>query len=153
VEFLTSLAPFSRVGIDTLIFIYHLEGHPTYLPITQALLASIEAGMKKAVTSTVTIMEITVRPLQLGRPEIAIKYEALLANFPNLTLVDIDRDVARRAAHLRAEYNLRSADALQVAACQVGGAQVFVTNDRRLAQLKAEIEIVVLNDFIWVCFK
>jgi predicted nucleic acid-binding protein len=148
VEFLTSLAPFSRIGIDTPIFIYHLESHPAYLPLTQALLSSIEAGMKKGMTSTVTIMEINIRPLQLGRPEIAIKYEALLANFPNFSLIDINRDVARRAAQLRAQYSLRRADALQVAACQVNGAQVFVTNDRRLAQLKAEIEIIVLQDFI-----
>lgn len=147
-EFLTSLAPFSRIGIDTPIFIYHFENHPTYLPFTQALLSSIEAGVKKALTSTITLLEITVRPLQLKRPEIATKYEALLANFPNLTLVEIDRDVARRAAQLRAGYNIRPADALQVAACLVGGAEVFITNDRRLARLKAEIEIIVLDDFI-----
>jgi predicted nucleic acid-binding protein len=147
-EFLTSLASFSRVGIDTPIFIYHLESHTTYLPITQVLLSSIEAGMKKGITSTITLMEITVRPLQLGRKEIAIKYEALLANFPNLSLIDIDRDVARHAAQLRARYNLRPADALQVAACKVSGAQVFITNDRRLVQLKPEIEIIVLQDFI-----
>ena len=147
-EFLTSLAAFSQVGIDTPIFIYHLEGHAAYLPLTQALLSSIESGMKKAITSVITLMEINVRPLQLGRPEIAIKYEALLANFPNLSLIDIDRGVARRTAQIRAKYDLRPADALQVAACQVGGAQVFITNDRRLAQLKPEIEIVVLQDFI-----
>jgi hypothetical protein len=35
-----------------------------------------------------------------------------------------------------------------VAACLVNGAQVFVTNDRRLAQLKAVIEVVVLQDYI-----
>ena len=147
-EFLTSLAAFSQVGIDTPVFIYHLEGHATYLPLTQALLSSIESGIKKAMTSTITLTEINVRPLQLGRPEIAIKYEALLANFPNLSLIDIDRDAARYAAQLRAKYNLRPADALQVAACRVSGAQVFITNDRRLAQLKPEIEIVVLQDFI-----
>ena len=147
-EFLTSLAAFSQVGIDTPVFIYHLEGHATYLPLTQALLSSIESGIKKAMTSTITLMEINVRPLQLGRPEIAIKYEALLTNFPNLSLIDIDRDAARYAAQLRAKYNLRPADALQVAACQASGAQVFITNDHRLAQLKPEIEIVVLQDFI-----
>lgn len=147
-DFLTSLASFSRIGIDTPIFIYHLEGQPTYLPITQALLSRIEAGEKKGMTSTITLMEITVHPLKLGRPEVALKYETLLANFPNLSIVDIDRSVARQATHIRAKYNLRPADALQVAACQVYGAQVFVTNDRRLVQLKQEIEIVVLDDFI-----
>jgi predicted nucleic acid-binding protein len=148
VEFLTALSPFSLVGIDTPIFIYHLEEHPTYLTLTQELLSLIEVGVKQGVTSTITLMEITVRPFQLGRPDAAAHYEALLANFPNLALAEINRDVARRAAQLRALHNLRPADALQVAACQVHGAQVFVTNDRRLAQLKPLIEVIVLDDFI-----
>ena len=93
-------------------------------------------------------MEIAVRPLQLGRPEVAIKYEALLANFPNLSLVEINRDISRQAALFRARYHLRPAEALQVSACQVYDAQVFVTNDHRLVQLRPEIEIVVLDDFI-----
>jgi len=146
--FLTSLVSFERIGIDTPIFIYHLENHPTYSPFTQVLLARIESGETKAMTSVITLLEIAVRPFQLGRPDVAMKYETLLVKFPNLSIVDIDRDVARRAAKLRAEYRLRPADALQVAACQAQGAQVFITNDRRLAPLKTEIEIVVLDDFV-----
>jgi hypothetical protein len=42
------------------------------------------------ITSTITLLEISVRPLSLNREDIARKYEALLVNFPNLDVVDID---------------------------------------------------------------
>lgn len=61
-------------------------------------------------------MELAVRPLQLGRPDVADEYEVLVANFPHLTITDIERPTVRRAAELRARHGLRPADALQVAA-------------------------------------
>ncbi len=139
------LSPYSILGLDTSVFIYHLEAHPVYLPYTQSIFNWIASGQKQAVTSTITLMEINVRPLQLGREDIARQYEAVLANFPNLAIADIDRDVARQAARLRADYGIRPADALQVAACLVYDAQVFVTNDKRLARLHPVIEVAVLE--------
>ena len=47
-------------------------------------------------------MELTVRPWQLEGPAAARVYEALWTHFPHLVLVDVTRDVARRAAQLRA---------------------------------------------------
>lgn len=140
------LASHTILGLDTSVFIYHLEAHPRYLHLTQALLNGVQAGRWVAVTSTVTIMELTVRPWQLGRPAVAREYEALLAHFPHLTLADVTRDVARRAAQLRAEYSLRPADALQVATGLLHGATAFVTNDRFLARLAPLLDIVILDD-------
>ena len=114
-RFREQLARHALVGLDTAIFIYHLETHPRYLPLTRELLNGVEAGRQRAITSTVTVMELTVRPWRLGRPAIAREYEALLIHFPHLILADVTRDVARRAARLRARYRLRPADALQAA--------------------------------------
>jgi predicted nucleic acid-binding protein len=98
------------------------------------------------VTSTVTVMELTVRPWQLDRPAVAREYEALLAHFPHLTLVDVTREVARRAAQLRARHRLRPADALQAATALVAGATAFVTNDRSLARLSPALDVVLLDE-------
>lgn len=140
------LARHTILGLDTSVFIYHLEAHPRYLPLTQALLTGVQAGRWLAVTSTVTLMELTVRPWQIDRPAAAREYEAVLAHFPHLTLADVTRDVARRAAQLRAGYRLRPADALQVATALVHRATAFVTNDRQLARLGPALDIVVLDD-------
>ena len=142
------LASHTVVGLDTSVLIYHLEAHPQYLPLTQELLAGVEAGRWTAIISTVTLMEVTVRPWQLGRPAVARAYEALLAHFPHLILADITRDVARQAARLRAQHRIRPADALQVAAALVHGATAFVTNDRLLGRLAPMLDMVMLDGLI-----
>jgi predicted nucleic acid-binding protein len=134
------------VGLDTPVFIYHLEAHPRYLPLTQALLAGVQAGQWLAVTSTVTIMEVTVRPWQLDRAAVAREYEALLVHLPHLTVADVTREVARRAAQIRARYRVRPADALQAATALVHGATAFVTNDRLLERLSPVLDVVILDD-------
>ncbi|HVP22253.1 MAG TPA: type II toxin-antitoxin system VapC family toxin [Anaerolineaceae bacterium] len=146
-QFSQRLGSISKVGLDTTVFIYHFEKHPIYSPLTQEILSNIEKGILKGITSSVILMEIIVKPLSMGRNDIARKYEALLMNFPNLEVVDLDRDVIRQAARLRAEYRLRPPDALQVSACLLGGAEAFVTNDRRIDRIKGKLDIVDLDDF------
>ncbi len=141
------LASHTLIGLDTPVFIYHLEAHPMYLSLTRELLAGVEMGKWTAITSTVTLMELTVHPWRLDRPAIARAYEMLLVHFPHLILADVTRDVARQAAQLRARYRLRPADALQVATALVHEATAFVTNDRRLSRLSPIIEVIILDDF------
>src|SRR5450759_169851 len=130
------LGSFTNLGLDTSLFIYHVENHPIYSPLTHELCSGIEMDERKGYTSTITLMEIIVKPLALGRQDIARKYEALLVNFPNLAMIDLDRDVIRQAARLRADFHLRPPDSLQVSACLLGGAEVFITNDRQIERLK-----------------
>ena len=145
-EFGERLEGHDVVGLDTNVFIYHLEAHPRYLPLTQELLDGFQQGQRTAVTSTVTVMELTVRPWRVGRPAVAREYEALLVHFPNLILADVTREVARHAAQLRAGYRVRPADALQAATALVYGATAFVTNDRRLTRLENVLDVIVLED-------
>jgi predicted nucleic acid-binding protein len=147
-QFGRQLAGHAIVGLDTSVFVYHLEAHPRYQPLTQELLAGVQDGRQTAVTSVITVMELTVRPWQLERPAVAREYEALLVHFPNLALVDVSRDVARRAAQLRARYNVRPADALQAATALLNGATGFVTNDRKLARLGPELDVIILESFV-----
>lgn len=100
------------VGLDTSIFIYHLETNPTYAPLTKTVFEGVETGKFQGVTSTITLMELTVLPWRIGHENAAREYEAVLANFPNLSIVDVGRDVARLAAKFRADFNVTPADAL-----------------------------------------
>jgi len=147
-EFSKRLAKAKVIGLDTPIFIYFLENNERYGPLAQLTLNGIEKGKWQGVTSTITLMEITVRPWQLGRESAAREYEAVLVHFPNLSVVDVDRNVARAAAQLRAKYNVSPPDALQVAASLSFGAKAFLTNDKRLSRLQELIDILVLDDFM-----
>lgn len=93
-------------------------------------------------------MELTVHPWRMNRGDVARQYEVLLINFPNLRLVDVTREVARPGAQLRAKYNLRPADALQVATAMASGATVWVSNDKKLKRLELDIEVIILDDFV-----
>lgn len=147
-EFSKRLANAKVIGLDTSIFIYFLEPNPRYAPLAQTTIKGIEEGKWQGVTSTITLMEITVRPWQLGREMAAREYEAILVHFPNLSIVDVDRNVARTAAQLRARHNVSPPDALQVAASVSFGAKAFLTNDKRLSRLQELIDVIVLDDFL-----
>ena len=136
------------IGLDTVVLIYHFEGHTTYLPLTRVILDIIQSGQCTALVSTVALMELTVPAWRVHRSDIARQYEVLLVNFPHLRLVDVTRDVARQAARLRAVYNLRPADALQVASALVNGATLWVSNDKQLTRLESELEILILDEFV-----
>ncbi len=71
----------------------------------------------------------------------------MLAHLPHLTLMDVTRDVARRAAQLRARYRLRPADALQMATALMYEATAWVSNDRQLARLAPALDVIILDDF------
>jgi predicted nucleic acid-binding protein len=142
------LAKAKIIGLDTSLFIYFLEDNKKYGSLSKITLKGIEDSKWEGVTSTITLMEITIRPWQLGREKIAREYEALLVHFPNLSIVDVDRNVARIAAQLRAKYNISPPDALQVAASLAFGAKAFLTNDKRLSKLQELVDVLVLDDFV-----
>jgi len=142
------LAKAKIVALDTPIFIYLFEDHERYGELAHLTLRGIEEKKWKGVTSAITLREITVRPWQWGLESAAREYEALLVHFPNLTIVDVDRDVARVAARLRAKYNISPPDALQVGAALSFGAKAFLTNDKRLSKLQELIDVLVLDEFV-----
>ena len=106
----------------------------------------MEKGGVKAVTSTLTLMEVLVRPKQLNQQKVVDDYGFLLRTFPNLMLTSIDDSCAERAADLRTAYGIRPPDALQIGTAIVSSAGCFVTNDEKLKRVK-ETETVVLNHF------
>jgi len=141
------LARHERVGADTMVFIYHLEDHPTYAPLTQPLFEAWEEGKSSGVTSVITLLEILVKPKREGKTEAARDYLELLTTYPNLTIVEVDLGLADLAADLRAKYVIRTPDALQLAAALQAGAGGFISNDGRLKQV-AELEVVLLDELL-----
>ena len=136
-----------RIGVDTPIFIYHIAGTTQLAGLAGVALDELAGGSFTGVTSVLTLMEIAVKPLQMRRPDVAEEYEVLLANYPNLVIAALDWPAGRRAAELRAEYRLRPAGALQVAACLDHGATAFLSNDRDLRRI-THLQVWMLEDFV-----
>ena len=123
--------PAGTLYLDANIFIYALEAVEPWAEVTGRLLSAIEAGRFEAVTSELTLAECLVKPLELGRSEIAATYSALLQTRPGLAVVPIERLVLEEAARLRAEHRVPLADAIHMATASRSGCQAFVTNDLR----------------------
>jgi predicted nucleic acid-binding protein len=135
------------IGADTMVFIYHLEDHPTYAPLTQVIFEAWEAGSTRGVTSIITLLEILVKPKREGNLEAVRDYKEMLTTYPNLQLVDLGLEVADVASDLRAKYNLKTPDAIQIAATQHAGGTAFITNDPAFRRV-TEIEVLVLDDLL-----
>ena len=136
-----------RVLIDTSIWIYHLEQHAQLASAAGRIIENLEDGKFRGIASELTLLELTVRPLQLGRQDVADDYEVLLGYFPNLELEPISRDILLEAAALRARQRLRTPDAIQIATGLRAGATLAVTNDEAWRKIPL-IETLILEDLI-----
>jgi predicted nucleic acid-binding protein len=136
-----------RVLIDTSIWIYHFEQHPQLAAAAGKVIERLEEGKFRGVASELTLLELTVKPLQLGRQDVADDYEVLLGYFPNFDLEPISREILLEAAALRARQRLRTPDAIQIATGLRTGATLAVTNDEGWRNFPL-IETIILTDLI-----
>ena len=134
-----------RVLIDTSVWIYHLENHPELGLPAGRVIDSLEEGRFRGIASELTLLELTLRPLQLGRQDVADHYEVLLDYFPNLEIVPVSREILLEAAALRARQKIRTPDAIQLATGIRAGATLAVTNDKLWRSVPL-IETALLDD-------
>ena len=76
-----------------------------------------------------------------------MQYRTLLINSHNLELHPINSGVAVLAAELRARYNLRTPDALQVSVAVQAGCQGFLTDDNGIKRV-TELRVVLLDELL-----
>ena len=86
-----------------------------------------------------------MQPKRLGHTALENAYKSLLLSSRNFVLASLDDGVADLAADLRAHHNLRTPDALQVAASLSAGCDGFITNDSGLRRV-SELRILILDD-------
>lgn len=133
------------VCLDTAPLIYFIEGHSTYQPILASLFDFNDTAGFSFVTSTVTLLEVLVKPVRMGQTSIARQYRDILTNAQGIEIIDVTAAIAEQAALLRAKYNVRTPDAIQLATCIVAGADYFLTNDNQLKQV-SEVSVVTVSE-------
>jgi predicted nucleic acid-binding protein len=133
------------IGIDTMVFIYHLEDHPDYSHVTERIFEAVEHGKYNAVTSVITLIEILVKPKRDGNLTAVKDYKDLLQTFPNFKIFDLDMKISDIASDLRAKYGIKTPDAIQIATTIYGGSKSFITNDDSLKKVE-EVRVLLLDD-------
>ena len=130
-EILTDLGR-GPVALDSSIFIYFIEEDVQLLPVLEPIFLAIANGDLAAATSGLTLLEVLVQPLRANLPALAEEYEQILTRSPGIRLVPLDLRLLRAAAHLRAATQMKTPDAIQLAAALIAGCTAFLTNDHRI---------------------
>lgn len=127
-----------RIFLDACIIIYWIELAP---PFYNALLSKLKIIAEKHPYHTLTIsrlsfLECLVQPLRQKNHDLLCLYQKFF-EAPSISIVEVDAAVIDIAINLRAQYSLRTPDAIQVASCLSGGdPHLFLTNDKRLSCIK-----------------
>jgi predicted nucleic acid-binding protein len=132
------------IALDTAPFIYFIERHPKYHPWLRTFFESVEVKQITVVTTTLTLAEVLVKPLRLGRLDLVAEYTQILLNTPGIQVVPVSADIAEEAARIRAEINCKIPDAIQLATAVRLGAQSFLTNDLALSAYRS-VQIIQLD--------
>ena len=140
-----ALSGVTHLGVDTAPIIYLIEAHPKYDRLMTEVFGHIERGTLTGVTSVITLSEVLTQPFKTGNTELQQEYADLLLHSDHFQTVNLNSEMAELAAELRARYNLRIPDALQISAALFTGCEAFLTNDIVLKRVN-ELRILLLDD-------
>jgi predicted nucleic acid-binding protein len=128
-----------RIYLDSCIVIYLIEDHPVYKPpIEQALIQYIDSEF---CVSPLVKMECLVAPLRRNDQALLHKFEQF---FLRPTMLSIPEPLFYQAARLRADYGLKTPDALHLAIALYHGCDQLWTNDDRLSNVAGSMVVNVL---------
>ena len=136
-----------KVALDTMIFIYAFEEHSAYLPLVKPFFREVERGKIMTVTSTITLAECLVHPFRAKAMGLAARYKTLFRDFPHLSVIPVTEEIAERAAWLRAQYQIKTPDAIQLATALISASQFLLTNDEDLPRVEG-IQVLILDHFL-----
>lgn len=136
-----------KLMIDTASFIYYIEENEKYLPSIKPIFSKIDSFKINAITSTITLIEVLIHPIRENDKELKNKYLEILLNNANLEIIPIDIMIAQNASKIRANYNIKTPDAIQLACGITHNCDTFLTNDEQLKRVK-EINVITVNDLL-----
>ena len=109
------------------------------------MLEAVSGGQVAAVASELVLLELLVASLKKAAPDVADEIEMTLSHFPNLQLESVTREVLLRVAKIRAEYGLRTPDAIVIGTAIASRASVVVTNDDAWRKVRG-LKVMLLSD-------
>ena len=122
----------SRIFWDTNLFIYLFEDYgPLSEAVSQLRSKMLDRG-DQLLTSTLTLGEILVKPIERKDAARCQKYERTISTVA--ALVPFEVKAAKLYAALRSERSLKAPDAMQLACAASASVDLFITNDDRLSR-------------------
>ena len=135
----------SRLAFDTSPIIYFVEANPAYDKLVSNIFSRVAAGTLEGWTSVISLSEVLVQPIVSERNDLQHAYRELLLKSSNFHTVPISATVAENAARVRAAYQLRLPDAIQIAFALDVGCQAIICNDHSMRRV-TELSVLILDD-------
>lgn len=133
------MTDFNKVFVDTAPFIYFIEkdiNNPQYYEKVRNFFKNEYDNDKKFVSSVITMEEYYVFPYRNKEYSLIDMFDRLVETI-DMEIVEINQEIAKKAAQIRAEYRgFKAMDALQLAAACLFGCDLFLTNDKQLKQFR-----------------
>ena len=126
----------SLVTLDSAPIIYFLQDDPKFAPVFAPVFEAADRGEIGIVISAVTLTEILTGPLRVRDEVLVARYREILTSSPGWSLWPVDEEIAVSAARFRAEFKLRTPDAIQVATAITSGSHALITHDKGLRKIK-----------------
>lgn len=121
-----------RIFWDTNLFIYLIEDKGERAEQVVALRERMIERGDELLTSTLTIGEVFVKPMETGDEALRHRYERAIR--AGATVLPFDFRAALKFAEIRRDRSIRAPDAIQLACAATAGTDVFITNDDRLSR-------------------
>jgi uncharacterized protein len=135
----------SRVFWDTNLFIYLFENYGSLGKRVKELRRAMLDRGDQLLTSTFTLGEVLVKPVEAGDDELIERYESAIT--AAAVMLPFDVRAARVYAKLRGDRSLRAPVAIQLACAAAARVDLFITNDARLHARQVEgIQFIVPLD-------
>ena len=122
----------SKIFWDTNLFIYLMEEYGEHSRRTRALALRMRARNDLLFTSTLSLGEVLVKPLEENQTGLVARFEEILER--RAVLIPFDPEAAKVYASVRRDRSIKIADAIQLACAAKEKVDLFVTNDEHLSQ-------------------
>ncbi len=120
----------SRIFWDTNLFIYLFENYGELTQRVADLRQKILNRGDQLFTSTLTLGEILVKPVEKGNEALRRSYEEALSL--TTVLLPFDQPAARIYATIRKDRSVKAPDAIQLACAAQAKIDLFISNDEQL---------------------
>ncbi|MFW5894226.1 MAG: type II toxin-antitoxin system VapC family toxin [Verrucomicrobiota bacterium] len=130
---------------DTAPFIYLFEKTGKFSAQVTRLLDSVYDSEAQIVTSLITYIEINTAPAKAGNDRVKAKYREYFTNSEGVVIQPLNLAIAEETIRFRADYNLKTPDAIQLATAKYCGADFVITNDHAWRRI-SELDIILVSD-------
>lgn len=142
------MTDYKKVFVNTAPFIYFIEkdsNNPQYYEKVKGFFSAGYDADKRFVTSVITMEEYFVFPYRTKTYSFIDMFHRLIET-TDMEIIEVDQEIAKKAAQIRAEYKgFKAMDAIQLAIACLTKCDLFLTNDKQLRQFK-EIKCITVDE-------